>query len=130
MADMAKMEDWLGTIPSPQTRKNYRNGIRRFEEFYQKSIESLLELSDVECGHVVEKFYSHLKQNHPQNTCRNLVNASIQDSKHLGKNPKHKKSLGMCRTVLATRDHLITIGEVQQLEKVSGLGEKFCLKLS
>lgn len=78
MADMAKIEDWLGAIPSPQTRKNYRNGIRRFEEFYQKPIESILELSDVECGHVVEKFYSHLKQNHPQNTCRNVVNGLIQ----------------------------------------------------
>jgi hypothetical protein len=38
-----------------------------------------------------------------------------------------KKSLGMCRTVLTTRDHLTTIGEVQQLEKVSGLGEKVLL---
>ena len=33
MADMAKMEDWLGAIPSPQTRKNYRNGIRRALDF-------------------------------------------------------------------------------------------------
>jgi len=50
MADLGKMTDWLGTIPSPQTRKNYRNGIRRFEEFYQKPVESLLELSDTELG--------------------------------------------------------------------------------
>jgi hypothetical protein len=35
----------------------------------------------------------------------------------------------MCRTVLTTRDHLTTIGEVQQLEKVSGLGEKVLLKV-
>jgi hypothetical protein len=53
-----------------------------------------------------------------------LVNASIQYSKHLGRNPKYKKGLGMCGTVLTTRDHLTTIREVQQLEKVSGLGEK------
>jgi hypothetical protein len=57
MADMAKMEDWLGTIPSPQTRKNYRNGIRRFEEFYKKPIESLLEFSDMELGHISSCFF-------------------------------------------------------------------------
>jgi len=41
MANMVKTEDWLGTIPSPQIRKNYKNGIRRFEEFYTKSKKQL-----------------------------------------------------------------------------------------
>jgi uncharacterized protein YeaO (DUF488 family) len=36
MADMAKMDDWLGEIPSPSTRKNYRNGIKKFEEWEEK----------------------------------------------------------------------------------------------
>lgn len=125
---MAKMNDWLEAIPSPQTRKNYRNGIRRFEEFIQKPIESLLELNDTELGHIVEKFYCHLKQNHPQNTCRNLVNCPIQYLKYFGKNPKYKKSLGIYTTTLTTRDHLLTVDEVREMWKIASLEEKVMLK--
>lgn len=128
MADMVKMNDWLEGIPSPQTRKNYRNGIRRFEEFYQKPIESLLELSDTELGHIIEKFYSHLKQNHPQNTCRNLVNCPIQYFKYFGKNPKYKKSLGIYTTTLTTRDHLLTVDECREMWKIASLEEKVMIK--
>jgi len=128
MADMSKVNDWLGTIPSPQTQKNYRNGIRRFEEFYQKPIESLLGLDDTELGHIIEKFYSHLKQNHPQNTCRNLVNCPIQYFKYFGKNPKYKKSLGIYTTTLTTRDHMLTVDEVREMWKIASLEEKVMLK--
>jgi integrase len=128
MADMAKMEDWLEAIPSPQTRKNYRNGIRRFEEFYKKPIESLLELSDIDLGHIIEKFYSYLKENHPQNTCRNLVNCPIQYLKYFGNNPKYKKNLGIYATTLTTRDHLLTVDEVREMWKVASLEEKVMLK--
>jgi integrase len=125
---MGKMNDWLGTIPSPQTRKNYRNGIRRFEEFYQKPIESLLEFSDTELGHIMEKFYSYLKESHPQNTCRNLVNCPIQYLKYFGKNPKYKKSLGIYTTTLTTRDHMLTVDECREMWKVASLEEKVMVK--
>lgn len=128
MADMSKVNDWLGTIPSPHTRKNYLNGIRRFEEFYQKPIENLLKLDDTELGHVIEKFYSHLKQNHPQNTCRNLVNCPIQYLKYFGKNPKYKKSLGIYTTTLTTRDHLLTVDEAKEMWKIASLEEKVMVK--
>jgi hypothetical protein len=67
LADMAKIEDWLGPIPSKQTRKTYRNGIKKFEEFYGKPIETLIGSNDA--GKTIEKFYVWLKQKHPQNTC-------------------------------------------------------------
>ena len=35
---MGKLEDFLETIPSKYTRKNYVNGIKRFEEWYGDSI--------------------------------------------------------------------------------------------
>jgi integrase len=128
MADMAKMDDWLGEIPSPQTRKNYRNGIKKFEEWYRKPVESLLEFSDEECGHIVVKFYTFLKQTHPQNTCRNQTNTVIQFCKHFDKNPKYKKSLGIFTTTLTTRDHLLTVDECREMWKVASLGEKVMIK--
>jgi len=29
---MSKVKDWLVAIPSPNTRKSYRNGIEKFEK--------------------------------------------------------------------------------------------------
>jgi integrase len=127
--DMARIEDWLSAIPSKYTQKTYKSGIKKFEEFYQKPIEDLLSLSDEETGHIIEKFYAWLKQKHPQNTCRNLINSPLQYLKYFGKNPKYRKALGMYKTVLTTRDHLTTITEVQEMAKVADLREQILLEV-
>jgi hypothetical protein len=127
--DMSLVESWLTTIPSQQTRKNYLNGIRKFEnEFYKKPIESLLELSDEELGHIVERFYAWLKQAHPQNTARNQTNTIIQYLKHHGKNPRYKRSLGIFHTVISTKDHLLTIDEIQKMAQFADLKEQCLLE--
>jgi integrase len=128
--DMARVEDWLSAIPSKYTRKTYKSGLRKFEQFYREPIESLLGLSDGETGHIIEKFYAWLKEKgHGQNTCRNLINSPLQYLKYFGKNPKYRKSLGMYRTVLTTRDHLTTISEVQEMAKCSDLREQVLLEV-
>jgi site-specific recombinase XerD len=123
------VNDWLSGIPSPQTQKTYKAGIRKFEEFFKKPIEDLLSKTDVECGHVIDAFYSWLKQSHPQNTCRNLVNSPIQYLKFHGKNPKYKKSLGMYHTVVTVRDHMLTIEECQKMASVADLREQIILEV-
>ena len=40
--DMSKVQDWLEGIPSKNTRKSYRHGIEKFEEFYGQGIETLI----------------------------------------------------------------------------------------
>jgi hypothetical protein len=37
-----KLEDFLSTIPSKYTRKNYRAEIKRFEDWYGQSITTLM----------------------------------------------------------------------------------------
>jgi hypothetical protein len=128
--DMAKLEDWLSAIPSKYTRKTYKSGIKKFEQFYEKSIESILNLSDEETGHIIEKFYVWLKERgHGQNTCRNLINSPIQYLKYFGKNPKYRRSIGMYRTVLSTRDHMVTVNEVQEMARVADLREQVLLEV-
>ena len=130
MADMAQIENWLGTIPSKQTRKSYLNGIKVFEKFYCQGIETLIGKSGEETGHVIEKFYVWLKdQGRTQNTCRNQVNAPIQFLKYFGTVPKYRKSLGLYRSTMSTKDRKITIQEVQELAKVSDLREQVLLEI-
>jgi site-specific recombinase XerD len=123
-----KMQDWLGEIPSPQTRKTYRNGIKKFEEWTQRPIEDLLNQTDEELGHVINKFYTHLKQSHPQNSCRNITNSVLQYFKFYDKNPKYKKNIGMFATTLTVRDHILTVEECREIWKISGLSEKVLVK--
>ena len=75
---LGKIEDFLENIPSKNTRKNYVNGIKNFEQWYGDSIKKLIK--NPEATKTAEKFYVALKQKHPQNTCRNLTNAAIQPS--------------------------------------------------
>jgi integrase len=126
LADMAKMEDWLGTIPSKQTRKTYRNGIKKFEEFYGKPIETLIGSNDA--GKTIEKFYVWLKQKHPQNTCRNITNCPIQYLKYFNTPVKYRRSLGIYTTTLTTRDHKLTVEEAREMWKIAGLDEKVMIK--
>lgn len=126
---MVKIEDWLSAIPSKYTRKSYKAGIKKFEEFYGQGIENLIGKSGEETGRVIEKFYVWLREKHGQNTCRNLVNSPIQFLKYFGTEPKYRKSLGIYRTVATTRDHRTSIQEIQEMAKTADLREQVLLEV-
>jgi len=48
--------------------------------------------------------------------------------KYFGKTPKYRKSLGIFRTTMSTKDHKLTIAEVQEMAKVSDLREQILLE--
>jgi integrase len=124
--DMEKMEEFLSTIQSPLTRESYIAGIRIFETYLNKPIESLLGTEDQ--GRTIEKFYVYLKnKGYAQNSCRNLVNGIIQSLKFYKVSLTYKKSLGIYRTELTTRDKLVTIAEVRQMAEVASLKEMIVL---
>jgi integrase len=124
---MGKVEDFLETIPSKHTRKNYVNGLKKFEAWYGDSITKLIKNPDA--TKTVEKFYVALKQKHPQNTCRNLTNAPIQFLKYFGTDVKPRKALGIYRTEVSTDDHKLTIEEVQRMASVADLKEQVMLEV-
>ena len=54
---MGKVEDWLSAVPAKATRKTYKAGIKKFEEFYGNGIETLIGKSGEETGRIIDKFY-------------------------------------------------------------------------
>jgi integrase len=124
---LGKVEDFLETIPSKHTRKNYLNGIKKFEQWYGDSIAKLIKSPDA--TRTVEKFYVWLRQKHPQNTCRNITNAVIQFLKYFGTDVKPRKALGIYRTEVSTSDHRLTIDEVQRMASVANLKEQIILEV-
>lgn len=123
---MGKIDDWLSTIPSKHTRKNYVNGVSKFETWFGDSITKLIK-QDKEATRAVERFFVHLKEQHPQNTARNVTNAAIQFLKHYGTNVRPKRSLRIYKTERAIDQHMLTISEVQQMAKVGNLDEQVML---
>ena len=124
---MARIEDWLSTIPSPHTRKNYKSGIKKFEAYYGNGIETIIGSDDA--GKIIDKYYAWLKnQMTSQNTCRNLVNSPIQFLKYFKTEVKYRNK-SMYKTVLTTRDHLLNISEVQEMAKVADLREQILLEV-
>ena len=127
--DMAKIDDWLSALPSPHTRRNYKSGIKKFEIFYGKGIETLLQKSERETGRIIEKIYVWLKdKDYGQNSCKSLVNSPVQFLKYFGNEPKYRKSLGIFRTVPTTRDHRANIHEIQSMAKLADLREQILLE--
>jgi len=124
---MGKIEDFLETIPSKHTRKNYVSGIKKFEEYYGDSITKIIK--NPEATKTVEKFYVALKQKHPQNTCRNVTNAVIQFLKYFGTDIRPRKALGIYRTEVSTDDHKLTIDEIQRMATVADLKEQVTLEV-
>lgn len=75
--DLTTVEEFLSTIPSKATRKNYRNSIRKFEEYLGRSIESLLR-EKRNLGKIVEKYFVWLKEKgYKQNSCRETQNSDV-----------------------------------------------------
>lgn len=124
-----KVEDFLSAFPSPQTQKNYRTAIRKFELWSRRPIASLLKEESNTLSKILEKFYVELKKIHKQNTCRFYVNGPTRYFKFHGKDIRFRRGLGINTTETTTRDHLLTISEVQEMAEVASLKEKIVLEV-
>jgi site-specific recombinase XerD len=125
--NMELAEEWLAGIPSKYTKKSYKAGIKKFESWFKKPVETLIK--SPEATRTVEQFYCHLKEAHNQNTARNQTNAVIQFLKFHGTEIKLRRALGVYRTVPTTRDHRTTISEIQSMAKNSSLKEQIFLEV-
>lgn len=126
---MTELEDFLETIPSKNTKRSYKNGIKRMEEFLGYSLTKLIK--SPEASKQITKFYSWLKneRRYSQNTCRNLVNGPVQFLKYFGTEIKLRKSLGIYRSEFCLSDHLLTIDEVQRMASLANLREQVILEV-
>lgn len=85
---MYSMKSFMESRVSEQTRRSYKRGLAKFEEYYGKSAKFLLEEKDP--GKTIEKFYVWLRKKYSQNSCRALVNPIIQYCKYNNIEPRIK----------------------------------------
>jgi site-specific recombinase XerD len=124
--NMDKVEEWLSGIPSEITRKGYRFGLKKFEKWLNKSIESL---TNETASKTIEQYFIYLKNAHCQNTARSQTNSVVQYLKSQGLTIKLRPALNVFKTVATIRDHQLSIVEVQSMNKVGDLREQLLLKV-
>ena len=122
---MAKLEDWLETIPSKISRRNYYYAVKKFEDYYGKPIEQILKFEPEEVEKTAKKFLSWLKENKYQlNSIRLYVSAITLFYKHFTGN---SIKIVLPRVVPALNVYRISLQEVKQLFKFADLQEKLLL---
>jgi integrase len=127
--NMDRVNEWLSTLPSKSTRKNYEIAVKTFESFLKADVETVMNQDDVSLGHVIERYFVWLKeQEKPQNTVRTLVNGTLQFMHFYGKSPKYRKALGIFKATMSTKDRPVSIDEVRSLASVADLREQIVLE--
>ena len=120
------MSEFINSRLSKATRKSYSNAMKAFEKWYGKPISELLNEPDP--SKTIEKYYIQLKQNHCQNTCRVKVNPLIQYLKYNNIQLNIRKQLGIYRTEITTRDHILTIDQCRSMWQIADLENKILIK--
>lgn len=122
---MTKLEDWLETIPSKISRRNYFYAVKKFEDFYQKPIEDILKLESQEVEKIARKFLSWLKEKGYQlNSIRLYVSAITLFYKYF--NGKQIK-ISLPRVVPALNVYRISLPEVRRMFKFADLRDRILL---
>ena len=69
------------------------------------------------------------EKGYTQNSYRNIVNGPIQFLKFFDTQVKYRRSLGIYRTEISTRDHRLTVSELQEMGTVANLKEQIILEV-
>lgn len=120
------MEKYLESLVSPNTRKSYRNALISFEKWYKKPLRDLLKEPDP--VKTIELYFVYTKQKHCQNTARSKTNPVIQWLKYNNVYVNLRKGLGIYRSEITTRDHLLTINQAREMYKIANLDNKVLVK--
>lgn len=136
-----KEEDFLQSL-SKNTRKSYRTGLRKFEQYFGKPIEEILRIREKNLAsddiHQKRKFEKELERFHQSlldtgysvNTARTMTLGIIQIFRFYDMPIKKRYGSKISRTVISTRDHMLTIFDIRKMYKVGDLRARTLLCMS
>jgi len=136
-----KEEDFLQSL-SKNTRKSYKTGLRKFEQYFGKSVKEILKLreQDLNSNDIhqkrrfekeIEKFHqSLLDKGYGVNTARTMTLGIIQIFRFYDMPIRKRYGSKISRTVISTRDHMLTIFDIRKMYKVGDLRARTLLCMS
>lgn len=143
------MQEFLDSVSNPNTKKEYRHGIKKFCEWYGKSAEEILELRKDDLTQKaeenlieyrsraarfekeIEKFHSYLlDQKFAINSARNLTIGIRQLFRFYQMPIRIRSGSKVAKTVKTTKNFPLTIEHVRAMFKVADLRERVILSMA
>jgi len=142
-------QQFLDSVSNPNTKKEYRHGIKKFCEWFGKSAEEILEMRKDDLTQKaeenlieyrnraaryereIEKFHSHLlSQKFSVNTARNLTLGIRQLFRYYQMPIRIRAGSKVAKTVKTTKNFPLTIEHVRAMFKVADLRERVVLSMA
>jgi len=143
------VQEFLDSVSNPNTKKEYRHGIKKFCEWYGKSAEEILELRKDDLTQKaeenlieyrnraarfekeIEKFHSYLlNQKFTINTARNLTLGIRQLFRFYEMPIRFRAGSKVSKTVKTTKNFPLTIEHVRVMFTVADLRERVVLSMA
>ena len=143
------VQEFLDSVTNPNTKKEYRYGIKKFCDWYAKSAEETLELRKNDLTQIageglveyrnraarfereIEKFHSYLlTQGYTINTARNLTLGIRQLFRYYEMGIKFRTGSKVAKTVKTTKSFPLTIDHVRAMFQVADLRERVILSMA
>ena len=143
------VQEFLDTVQNPNTKKEYRYGIKKFCEFYRKSAEEILDQRKddltqkagenlieyknraVRFEKEIEKFHSFLQsQGYSTNTSRNLTIGIRQLFRFYQMPVRIRAGSKVTKTVKTSKNFPLRIEHVRKMFEVADLRERVILSMA
>jgi integrase len=143
------VKEFLDSVSNPNTKKEYRHGIKKFYEWYGKSAEEILELRKDDLTQrtdenlieyrnraarfekEIEKFHSYLlEQGYTVNTARNLTLGIRQLFRFYQMPIRIRAGSKVAKTIKTTKNFPLNIEHVRTMFKVADLRERVILSMA
>lgn len=143
------IQEFLGSVSNPNTKKGYRHGIKKFCEWFGKSAENVLELRKDDLTQrtgenlveyrnraarfekEIEKFHGYLlEQHYTINTARNLTLGIRQLFRYYEMGIRFRTGSKVAKTVKTERNFPLTIEHVRKMFRVADLRERTILGMA
>jgi len=143
------VQEFLDTVQNPNTKKEYRYGIKKFCEFYSKSAEEILDQRKGDLTQKagenlieyknraarfekeIEKFHSYLQsQGYSTNTSRNLTIGIRQLFRFYQMPVRIRAGSKVTKTVKTSKNFPLRIEDVRKMFEVADLRERVILSMA
>jgi len=143
------VNEFLDSVSNPNTKKEYRHGLKKFCEWFGKSAGQILEMRKDDLTQragenlieyrnraarferEIEKFHSYLlAQNYTINTARNLTLGIRQLFRYYEMGIRFRAGSKVTKTVKTTRSFPLTIDHVRAMFRVADLRERVILDMA
>jgi integrase len=143
------IQTFLDSVSNPNTKKEYRHGIKKFCEWYGKSVEEILQLRKEDLTQIneeglveyrnraarfereIEKFHSSLlDKGFMINTARNLTLGIRQLFRYYEMGIRFRAGSKIAKTVKTTKNFPLTIEHIRTMFKVADLRERVILNMA